>query len=210
MNYVPDFGKWIWLLGTVCCSGIILYGFSVLDEDWKSCDKEWLWSVWTGGMMIGCLGFLGKVQEATPIEKVCWMAIVVYLIVCTVMDIVLCQVNDVLQYLGVLGGAVFLWNRETSAWAGISLILFVIIQYFGFRKLYGKADTMAFAICAMYLAGLGGDTEHCLWHMTISFILMAVVQAFAGNINKRGELCKPVPMLPYISVGFLLLMQGQF
>ena len=210
MNCIPDFGKWIWLWGTVCCSGIILYGFSILDDDWKLCDGEWLWSVWTAVMMNGSIGFLGKVQEATPIEKVCWMAIAIYLIVCTVMDIVLSQINDVLQYLGVLGGAVFLWNRENSPLVGISLILFVMIQYFVFRKLYGKADTMAFSICAMYLAGLGGDTEHYLWHMIISFILMTVVQAFAGNINKRGKLCKPVPMFPYISAGFIFLIQGKF
>ncbi len=208
MSYIPDCGNWIWVLGVICCSGAVLYAFVWVDEDWKNCDREWLWSVWTVVVVIGCLGFQGRVQNATHLEKVCWMGMAVYLIVGTVMDCILCQVNDVLQYLGVLGGCVFLWCREAQPTIGLSLLLFVLIQHFLFRKLYGGADTMAFLICSLFLAGLGGETEQYLWHMTLSYIFMGVVQVFSGNITKQGRLREPVPMVPYIAFGFLLLIQG--
>ena len=206
MSYVPGFGNLLWLLGVLGSSAGFLYGIQFVDGDWKRCDRERLWTVWTFAGILSCMGLLSLAEQESPLAKVCLMALAIYLTVCTVMDNILCEVNDVVQYLGVLGGAVYVLQRNPQPQVGVSLILFAGLQHFLFLRYYGGADGMAFLICALYLAGMGKEADCFLFHMTLSYILLAIVQGIAGNISKKGKLITPVAMLPYICGSFLLML----
>lgn len=129
----------------------------------------------------------------------------IYLLVCTVTDTLLCQVYDMMQYLGVLGGIIWLLTQKPEPRIGYSLIFFALLQYIVLIHMYGKADGMGYCICSLYLAGAGMDIEGYLYHMIISFCLLAVVQGFRGNISRKGNLKRAVPLYPYICVGFITM-----
>lgn len=83
------------------------------------------------------------------------------------------------------------------------MILFALLQYLLFMRLYGEGDVMAFQICALYLVGEGGNLMTMLLHMALAFGLLGAVQLARGNINKKGNLKTPVPFLPYIACSIL-------
>ena len=207
MNYVPVLGSLIWFMGLFGVSALLLYGVLLMDEDWKCCDREWLWMVWLVACLAGCLGFWGVLKYAEPVFNACLFLLAVYLVVCTVMDSMLCKVNDFMQYVGVIGGSVCIWYQTPEPGIGISLIFFAGMQYFLFLKMYGGADGMGFLICALYLAGMGRGIEDYLFHMLLCYFTLAIVQGLQGNITRKGKLVNPVPMLPYLSFSFLILIQ---
>lgn len=208
MSYVPDFADIVWILGLFAFSGGVLYITPYVDDDWKYCDREWLWMLWFVTGLIGSLGFYSVMDNAEPVPKLCWLILAGYLVICSVMDSMLCQVNDFVQYFGVVGGVIFVLYGQPEPEVGIYLILFGLLQYFLFMKMYGKADGMAFQICALYQAGMGRGMEAYLFHMIFCYLLLAVIQGFKKNINEKGNLKEPVALLPYISAGFLFLIQS--
>ena len=207
MNYVQGFGNLVWILGVFGISGGILYGIQFVDKDWRLCDREWLWTLWMADCIIMVIGLYGPTEQAEPLAKVCLMILAIYLVICTVMDSILCHVNDVIQYPGVIGGGLLALCTDIKPMVGVSLILFAWMQYAFFLKYYGAADGMTFLICALYLAGMGKEIDTYLIHMILCYVGLAMVQGLQGNINKRGKLIEPVPMLPYISFSFLLMFQ---
>ncbi len=85
--------------------------------------------------------------------------------------------------------------------------VFFLLQLILFRRFYGGADGIAFGVCALYLAAGG---RGLVWHlglMALSFVLLALVQAARRNINRRGNLKAPVPLVPYIAAA-MLAMEG--
>lgn len=131
-----------------------------------------------------------------------WLLLQIYFVVCCVTDYLTCQVYDVLQYLGTGVGAFLVLAREGSLSVGISLIVFALLQYFVFMKLYGKADGMAFLAAAMAEGALGYDLEMFLTHMILAYLLLGLVQWMKGNVGSRGRLKRAVPFMPYITVCF--------
>lgn len=83
-------------------------------------------------------------------------------------------------------------------------LLFAALQQCLFSRLYGRADCYAFSVCALVWMADGETFRTCVLHMAISFILLATVQLLRGNVHKNGRLRDPVPMLPYIAVGFAI------
>lgn len=205
MNYVPGFDKLLLIVGIVGCSAGILMLFYRIDEELQRCSKKRLWK------NLNCYG--GVISLSLVFVTPCfggleWVTLVLlgtYLLVCTVTDILLCQVYDIMQYLGVLGGVLWLFVQSPKPGIGFSLIFFALIQYLVLICMYGKADGMGFCICSLYLAGAGVDIEGYLYHMMVSFCLLALIQGVRGNISRKGNLKKVVALYPYISLGFLIM-----
>ncbi len=209
MSFAPDFdsftliGSGLTCLGTIGLMGLIYY----IDADVRNCPNRKWFFVLKGISFVQTFIIYGvlEILEGTMLEKVSIIILGIYLGATTIMDVLLCQVSDFLQYVGVLGGALWIFSKEIEPPLGISLILFGMIQYLIFMRMYGKADGMAFCVCAMYFIGLGFDMEMCLYHMGISVVLLAMVQALCGNISCKGNLKRKVAMYPYITSGFWIL-----
>ncbi len=124
-------------------------------------------------------------------------------------DVVCAQVYRFTWWLAGGSGLIMigLWleGGEANMAGLIPLLLFGGLQKWFFAKMYGRADCHAFCACAMVECALGMGLREFLVHMAISLCLLTVVQAFRGNINRRGNLKTPIPFLPYITVGFWAL-----
>lgn len=205
MNYVPDLGELLFMVAIMGSAAGLLMLFRQVDEELKLCCNKKLWKNW---FMYG-LTISGSISIVTECsmewETLALLLLGVYLLVCTVTDVLLCQVYDVMQYVGILGGIIWLLVQKPGASIGFSIIFFALIQYVVLMHMYGKADGMGYCICSLYLAGAGVDIEGYLYHMFIGFCLLAVVQGVKGNISRKGNLKKAVALYPYISVGFLMM-----
>lgn len=96
--------------------------------------------------------------------------------------------------------------RFRCAWGVVwQWILFVLLQYLLFARMYGLADCHAFCSCAVLLAASGRGITSMLVHMLCSIVLLGLVQWAKGNVNKRGNLKEPVAFIPYITVAFLVV-----
>lgn len=122
-----------------------------------------------------------------------------YLLTATVTDLQIKKVHDFLAIIGGLGGLA-LCIMEKPEWAVLKALgAFLVIQFILFRKMYGLADCLAFAVCALYMAASGKDLITYLLHMGAAFLALFAAQAMQHNINSHGNLKKPVALLPYIS-----------
>lgn len=203
MSYGLDFVKM--LSGALLLSAGLLYLFWRTDEELQQCSYYKLIRNWLCyGSMIS-LGIFQSFHQEEMGGRVSLIFLGVYLTVCAVADVLMSQVYDVMQYLGVLAGCIWILEQEPRKGVGFSLILFVGMQYLILMKKYGKADGMGFCVCALFLAGRGADIEGYLYHMVISFLLLAMVQLLRKNVSKKGNLKTPVALYPYISAGFLIM-----
>lgn len=205
MNYVQDFVKYIYIVGVMASAAVLLGMFRKVDEELQEIADNKMWVKWFWwGLLISMV--LAYKPEYWRIWE--WSALVmlgVYLVVCTVTDLLLSQVYDMMQFVGILGGSIWVLTKDIYPDIGLSLIFFALIQYGILIRMYGKADGMGYGVCSLYLAGVGMDIEGFLYHMVISFSLLAVVQGMKGNISKKGNLKKAVALYPYISMGFLIM-----
>lgn len=105
------------------------------------------------------------------------------------------------------GGAGFVLlflRRGAEPGALLELACYGILQFCFFSRAYGRADCHAFFCCAVILTAYGGGWETYLWHMLHTFLLLAIVQLCKKNVNARGNLKKPVPLVPYAALGFVI------
>lgn len=135
-----------------------------------------------------------------------YLALAVYLTVCSVTDIQTCRVYDLLQIPAAVIGAWLCLARPVTTESGAGLMAFALLQYLLFMRMYGEGDVMAFQICALYLAAAGGDLLTMLLHMALAFGLLGAVQLARDNIDRKGDLIKPVPLLPYIACSILCFL----
>lgn len=89
------------------------------------------------------------------------------------------------------------------------LCLFLLLQFTLFGAMYGRADRYAFCVCALLETGMGAGMYGYLLHMFLSWALLVLVQAVRRNIDKRGNLKRPVPFLPYIAIAFWIVLACQ-
>ena len=125
-------------------------------------------------------------------------------------DIAICQVHNFVWWGTGMAGSCMLFeslrNERQSEVFGklISLLLFILIQQLLFSRLYGRADCYAFSNCAIVEYAQGYGFRDCLFHMLLAVILLAIVQMLQKNMNRKGNLKKPVAFLPYITFSFWL------
>ena len=107
----------------------------------------------------------------------------------------------------IAGGAGFILLFLRRGWEVailMELLLYGLLQFIGFSKAYGLADCHAFFTCGIFLMACGGSLKTCLWHMLITFVLLGATQLMKKNVNRKGNLKKPVALIPFLSAGFLL------
>ena len=128
------------------------------------------------------------------------------LLLACITDIAICQVYNFVWWISGTAAAVLFTVRRPEASAVWEVLWFSLLQMMLFARMYGKADCYAFCVCAIVEAGLGFGPAGFLMHMLASFLLLAAVQAARRNIGAEGRLKKPVPFLPYITMGFYLVL----
>lgn len=205
MKFEPDLGNLILPLGIAVISLMVLYFFRKLDEEMGSCCLIKLWKTWLLYSMLVGIGLHLEQKQGNYGMDISMLLLGIYLVTCTVTDGLICQVYDVMQYIGLIGGVFWLLLQKTECLLGVSLILFAFIQYFVFGRMYGKGDAMGYCICSLYLTGKQMGLEGYLYHMFISFCLLVFIQIIRKNISRKGNLKEPVALYPYITTGFLVI-----
>ncbi len=177
-------------------------------------DKDHGLSFSAGTLRMLCLGSLIAAaiwyQSTVEMEmgaRLAWLVIHIFFLCCGVTDHQTCQVYDIFQYPGILLSAYLLWNSPHHLWVGVSLILFALLQYFVFMRMYGKGDGMVLLTAAVAEASLGYDISVYLLHMIVAYLLLGLVQGIKGNIGRKGKLARPVAFVPYIVVGFWIIVE---
>lgn len=137
-----------------------------------------------------------------------WSVIAVCLLFACITDCRTCQVYNFTWWIAGTAAGVLLMsgsiplNVERMA----ELVGFVFLQCAVFSKMYGKADCYAFSVCALAETAAGMGATGYLAHMLGAFCLLAVVQGIRRNVDRRGNLKRPVPFLPYITLAFWALL----
>ncbi len=134
------------------------------------------------------------------------------LLLASVTDILLCQVHNFIWWpalaaaLILLGIRCFrhcLYETRVLSWDQLlSLVIFVLVQLVVFGRMYGRADSYAFCVCAVAEAAGGMDIMGMLVHMIFAYSILVPMQVWRRNIDKKGNLIQPVPFLPYIVTAF--------
>lgn len=143
--------------------------------------------------------------DQSPLFFLFLSIIAVCLLAASIMDLRTCTVYNYIWWIMGVTGAVRLFVKmpvkgNEDVW--LSLFLFILLQELFFCKMYGKADCHGFATCALVGASFGMELRQFLLHMLIAFALLGMVQFAKRNVGRGGNLKKPVPFLPYISVAF--------
>ena len=181
----------------------VLKVISLLDHTYKCVGDKTTAGILAAGCCAGAGFIFRNCPQGPPILWFVYSVLAVYLTVCVFTDLRACIVYDFLQLPGAMAGALFCLSRPLPAGSGAGLVLFALLQYLLFGRLYGIGDAMVFQVCSLYLAGRGGDLRTFLLHMALAFVLLGIVQSLRHNINKRGNLKTPVPFVPYIACSLL-------
>ena len=158
------------------------------------------------GSVVAAAVWAWTTAEMEPMMRVVWLLIHILFLSCSMTDHQTYQVYDISQYVGVCLTGYLVFQSAVFIWHGVSVLLFVLLQYFIFMRLYGKADGMIFLTAALAETSLGGDICTYLFHMILSYLLLSVVQGVRGNIRRKGKLARPVAFLPYITVSFWVVL----
>lgn len=126
------------------------------------------------------------------------------LTVAALCDYCTAEVYDITFYPAMLAGCGYLLfcGSRTEIW---NLAVFAALQALIFRRMYGGADCLAFCLCAVCRAVFHGTLLDDLLQMLLTFVLLAAVQLLKRNVNRKGNLKEPVPLIPYIAAAMLLL-----
>ena len=153
--------------------------------------------------------WLDTVNGTSRSIHLAWLVICIYFLSSTMTDIMSCYVYDWFQIWGTAAGVYLVMQNQSDIRVGSSLVIFTILQGAIFMRLYGRADGLAFLIAALALGSLGHGIKSYLLHMIISYLSLAFIQICKGNIGKKGNLKKPVPFLPYITISFWIVIKTQ-
>lgn len=139
---------------------------------------------WNGQLACGCLA--------------------AYLLAATIQDIQCCEVYDMLHILALPSGIIWLIGVEQEKI--FSLLLFALLQFGIFMRMYGAGDGYTFLVCAVYECRFSAGILTYLLHMAAVFLLLAIVQCWKRNIARSGNLRRAVPLIPYITATVWLFL----
>lgn len=159
----------------------------------------WLWSA-LGGAQIAVLLH----RWGTAGQLFCGI-LAAYLITASITDLQICQVYDFLSVITAAAGIGMLLLLEKRDW-GPALAVFLFLQMFLFKRMYGRADSYAFCVCAIFESMFRPGLLTYLLHMGAAFLALGAVQLWKKNVNRQGNLKKPVPFLPYIAATVWLFL----
>lgn len=204
MSCGPVCVRLLWGVASVIAIWGALLFLYLVDEDMRKYKRS-IWCVL--GMVLALIGscFLYPGKQQGVIVGLGFFQFTFYLSISTTMDILLKQITDMVHYPGLLGGILLLVNFRPKPEVCWELIIYVIIQYVIFRKMYGHADVIGFVLCALFFSATGRGIDVYVGHMSLAFGMLALVQAFRRNIAGDGNLKQPVALFPYIMCSFLLI-----
>ncbi len=147
---------------------------------------------------------------------ICYSSLSVFggcLLLACITDWYSCQVYNFVWWIAILSQSALLWCRinQVNRIRGIpfaeqqlfvELSIFILCQLLLAGRIYGKADAYAFCSCAMTQAGLGMGIFYFLLQMSVAYGLLFIIQLKKQNVDRRGNLKRPVPFLPYITISF--------
>lgn len=108
---------------------------------------------------------------------------------------------------GMAAGMLIIVRASKGDWAVGMLLefsLYVGLQQLWFSRFYGRADCHAFCVCALAMWAMDMGMKDWLIHMLLTFAGLSVVQFACCNVKRNGKLKKPVPLIPYIALAFVL------
>ena len=205
MSFEPVYVRVLWCVVVIAAVEGVLRFLYIQDEDMHN--FKWrIWRLCGAVTAMLCSFFLYPGEDGEVFGLVGFFCINLYLAAGVAMDILLKQVTDLVQYGGLVGGGILILQMSPPPEICKELILYTFIQYCVFRKMYGRADVIGFVLCALFLAATGKGIGVYVGHMSLSFGMLAMVQAFRRNIASNGNLKQPVALFPYIMCGFLLII----
>ena len=205
MNFGPVFAKLLLVIGIYAGAAGLLRLFYGMDEELRNCSRNCIVRKWLIYSTLVCALHVMEMNVMSPVIWISLWFLGIYFVVASVTDTLICQVYDILQYIGVIGGGIWLWYQNPPADKGIALLVFSLMQYGIFMRMYGNADGMGYCVCSLYLAGAGFGLEGFLYQMLAGFLILTLVQLFCCNINTKGQLKQPIALFPYIIGGFMIL-----
>lgn len=124
-----------------------------------------------------------------------------------IMDIESQMIYNYVWWLAWAAAGVYLcWKGGNMDW---ELFAFILLQEVFFSGFYGRADCHAFVACAVVERALGMGMKEYLIHMLLAYVFLAIVQSMRRNIERNGNLKKPIPFLPYITISFWVLISWE-
>lgn len=170
--------------------------------------RSWLWIVTGAAAEAGCIAKLCMERYSVG-EGLIWGVLGGSLLLACVTDRLIGQVYNFTWWF-FLAAIALLWCFGRGPLQGSNSdcgILGWVMVYLGLQlllagRVYGRADSYAFCACALAQTLLGIPAAGFLAHMSIAYVLLFVIQLARRNIDRRGNLRKPVPFLPYITAAF--------
>ncbi|MCR4792831.1 MAG: hypothetical protein K5871_08770 [Lachnospiraceae bacterium] len=117
-------------------------------------------------------------------------------------------VADLIWYVSALDILTMMIFRGSGISPGnlMEALLVIIIQEQVMSRYYGRADSHAFSCCALYMAVVWDCLESHVLHMSLSLLLLTLVQLLKHNICRGMKLKEPAPFIPYILLGFMAVL----
>jgi hypothetical protein len=191
------------LLEIGAISSLLLWIILRFDSDAITVNRRiWLLPVMGAFIAVGILW----VKELSPTLELFYGILAAYLITAAIIDKEIQMVHDFLHIVAIVPGVILLCRQPFEKIGILELLLFVLLQILLFRRMYGTADCLVFSTCALYMTALGHGMLTYLMHMAATFSLLVIVQAYHHNINKKGNLNKPVALVPYIAATVLIFL----
>lgn len=182
------------------------------DEPLPFKANSWRWILAGAAAEFACIMMFAG--DSPVCEKLLWTVIGGSLLFACVTDSLLGQVYNFTWWIFIAAALALLWCRRSAvmeSWLLHSdmpgwLLLFMGLQLLLGGRIYGAADGYSFCACALAESVLGISVTGFLVHMLLAYLLLFAVQLFRRNINRRGNLRKPVPFLPYITAAFWMTL----
>lgn len=195
-----------WQVIGIVLSAVILWILYRKDEDFKCCQSIQIRADFLLLCNVIILVLPSDINKEPWYIQMCFTGMFVYLMVASVMDCRLQMVSDFLHGIGILSAGILAICKPTEPENGWAVVMFCLIQYLVFRFMYGSADVAGFMVCALFLAAEGRGIDTYLFHMAMTFLVLGIVQLFRGNLSKWGNLKEPVALVPYIMIGFFMII----
>jgi len=144
--------------------------------------------------------------EGMPVNVLCVMICICCLVYASVIDIRTKMVPDIVWWIlapasfGVMG-----LIRAPAPDVMLDCLIVILIQEKVMSRAYGRADSHAFSCCMLMMAFSGIGIEGHILHMSLSLLILVLVQGIGHNIGPGGRLKVPVAYIPYISGSFIAL-----
>lgn len=231
MRELMNFARLIWVifLGTLTYGGMLgLLRYGASERAGNTPKKIWIyWGLSLGNAAVIMMICTREWQTLQPVgqngltgmgaESVLLSLLAGGLLAAACMDAESCYVYNYVWWWCLLWTGILWWipaGKQSAAgelWQtadkdriqqAAAVLVFIALQQCLFARMYGRADSHAFSVCALISCRWRAGMPGFLIHMLLAVILLAVVQLGRGNVTLSGKLRTPKPFVPYIIITF--------